>query len=158
MTEPTETNHRRIRRRRLTAVAVASLALIGGACGSGGDADAVSRDEFATRVNALCEAEHEEVDKLFTDFPEEPTPEDMKELVADFLLIIREYRDDVKSVGPPSGNEDLYDEYVTLLDDAVSRYEVASTDAAKAEALFNEDDNRLSDIEKRLDLDVCASR
>ena len=109
-------------------------------------------------MNALCEAEHEQVDKLFTDFPEEPTPEHMKELVGDFLPIIRQYRDDVKIVGPPSGNEDLYEDYVTLLDDAVSRYETASKDASKAEALFNEDDDRLSEIEKRLGLDVCASR
>lgn len=116
------------------------------------------REEFARRVNALCEAEHEVVDTLFTDFPEEPTPEHMRALVADFLPIIREYRDDVKAVGPPSGNEELYDEYVTLLDEAVARYEAASTDAAQAEALFNEDDDRLSDIEERLGLDVCASR
>ena len=142
----------------MAALAVATLAAIGGACGSGEDARAVSRDEFARRVNALCEAEHEQVDKLFTDFPEEPTPEHMKELVGDFLPIIRQYRDDVKSVGPPSGNEDLYEDYVTLLDDAVSRYETASKDASKAEALFNEDDDRLSEIEKRLGLDVCASR
>ncbi len=133
-----------------------AIVITAGACGGGGSA--ISPKEFATKVNALCKAEHKEVDALFKDFPDEPSPERTQQLVVDFTPIIRQSRTRVMEIGAPSGKERQYQRYAELLDEALERYEAAGRDAAKAEALFNEDDTRMADAERDLGLDVCASR
>lgn len=135
---------------------VATIAVVSGACGSGDDRTTAA--EFTSKVNALCEAEHAEIDALFEDFPEEPTARDMQQLVVDFTPIIRQFRADVMEVGEPSDKQAEYRRYTELLDEAVERYEVAGLDAEKAQALFNEEDNRMAEVERKLGLDVCASR
>ena len=146
------------RRLRAMALGVAvSAAIVGGACGGEDDSN-VSQEEFVKQVNALCTAEHEKVDALFTDFPEEPTPDQIQRLIDGFTPILREYRDDVKDVGAPEGKADEYERYTERLDDIVARYEAAAGDAEAAQALFNEDDTSLGEMEAELGLDVCASR
>lgn len=135
-----------------TAIA---LAVVAGACGGDGG---LSKSEFAQKANALCEAEHVKVDKLFESFPEDATPEQMQELVSDFAPVIRDYRDGVKALGAPEDAADVYGDYTELLDEAVAKYEAASVDPVKAEALFSEEGTRLADLERKLGLDVCASR
>ncbi len=151
--------HARIRRTASTVVLVAGLTVVGACSERGGDADQkVSRSEFASKVNALCEAEHKEVDALFAGFPEEPSPTDVKALIADFAPLIRDYRDGVVSAGTPEGFEDEYVRYVEKLDEVVDRYEEGGRDEDKAQALFNDEDQSLGRMEEELGLDVCASR
>lgn len=135
---------------------VAAAAVVLGACGEGDDRPSAAG--FASKVNALCEAEHGKVDALFENFPEEPTPQDMQQLVVDFTPIVRQFRADVIEVGEPSGKEAEYRRYAELLDEMVERYEAAGQDAEKAEAMFNEEGTEMADAERDLGLAVCASR
>lgn len=151
--------HARTRRTASTVVLVAALTVVGACSERGGDADEkVSRSDFASEVNALCQAEHKEVDALFAGFPEEPSPADVKALIAKFAPLISKYRDGVMSAGTPEGLEDKYARYVEKLDEVVGRYEEGARDEDKAQALFNDDDQSLGRMEKELGLDVCASR
>lgn len=151
------TGHAKIRWSARNVVLVAGLTVVG-ACGQDGGGEEVSRSEFASEVNALCEAEHKEVDALFADFPEEPTPADIKALIGEFAPLISKYRDGVVSAGIPEGLEDEFARYVDKLDEVVDRYEEGSRDEDKAQALFNDEDQSLSGMEGELGLDVCAAR
>ena len=129
------------------------------ACGDDDDDESVSAEDFAAAVNTLCEEEHERVDAMFTDFPEEPTPADVQALIADFAESFEEYRDGLVAVGSPEGREETSEEYIEAVNAHLERLEAGAVDEDKAMELFNEEgDDTLAELETALGLDTCASR
>jgi hypothetical protein len=138
-------------------------ALVGAGCGGDDDGggDAVPAEDFAEEVNALCQerdAKAEAVfEELFNAESEEPSADQIHDVVEQFLPIARDYRDGVAEAGPPEGFEDEYEEYLDLMDELIDDLEEAVDDPAKAQELFDqEDDPRMADLERKMGLDDCA--
>lgn len=144
-------------RRLLLAALVVGLPLLS-ACGDDDDT-AVAPEEFQREVNTLCEEEHARVDAMFEDFPEEPTPEDMQQLIGEFASTFETYRDGLVAAGPPEGQQAEYDDYVDVVNSHLADLKRGADDAAEAERLFNQEgEDPLNPLEQELGLDVCASR
>ena len=143
------------------AVALLVVPALVGACGGDDDAgDAVPAEEFAETVNALCQERDAAAEELFTSqafTEEEPTDEQLQEVVEGFIPIIEDYREGVADAGPPEGLEDDYDEYLDLIDDTLADFEEAADDPERARELFEqEDDDRFAELERKLGLEDCA--
>lgn len=144
---------------RKNVMVMIAVALAFAGCGSDDESDAVGPAEFERRVNALCSDEHERVDAMFKDFPDEPTREDVQALIGMFAGSFREYRDELVEVGPPEGREADYEDYIDVVGTHLAKLDRGADDPEEAERLFNEEgEDPLAEVERKLGLDVCASR
>ena len=145
-------------RRSSGALVVAVLVVIA-ACGDDDDSTegaTVAAADFQEEVNAHCQERDADIAVLFEDFPEDPSDEDLVELIGGFVPVLREYRDALEEAGVPEGDEDTFEQYRALVEDAVERFEAAADDPAKAREAFEQDDPRFPELERELGLDDCA--
>lgn len=142
-------------RGRRMAACVGAIVLLAGACGDDDD-DTVNASTFVAEVNAVCEERDAKIAEIFEDFPEEPSGADMQRVVGEFVPILRDYRDEVRAAGVPDGREDDYRAYLDLLDEALQNFEGAEDDPDEAREVFEEDDPRFAELERKLGLDDCA--
>lgn len=142
----------------ITAViAGLATATFAGVAGAGGE---LSKKEYLKEANATCKAGNKEIDAAFgeafagLDENDQPSPEQIDELVGLVVPIFRGVLDDIEALEGPSALDKkvdaLTDEYRGVLDDI----------EADPQAVFGEDApdpfKKLDKKTKKLGLKVCA--
>jgi hypothetical protein len=165
--------------RRTTLGAVAVTGLILGLAGCGEDAEAITKDEFVERADAVCREAQDEFDEVFEsmwaefeDLDENDATDQQQMFVAldetmDAVVPrMHTMADELRELGAPEGDEELLSELLADLDAAIDEFD-AMTDAAVAgdeaarEYLDGEGDPAAIDIVNRraqdYGLDVCGA-
>jgi hypothetical protein len=142
--------------RSLLAIVVLVLA----ATGCGGDGDRLTREEFASQANAICQDFEQKIDDLGA--PE--NLDDIEGFADDAAEIAGDGRDELADLNPPEELEADYDRLLETLDEAIENIErigEAAADGDEAEVgriaeegeAKDEDSDRLA---RELGLDDCA--
>ncbi len=142
-----------------------AIALVAGGCGD--DAEALTKDEYLQRANAICAASNAQADLIFlevtADLPDEPTPQQVNEAVVEIgtrtTPIIEAQLDDLRALRAPEGDEDTL---AVLFDDVEAAQEefvqLAEDAAAGDQAAFRAEDP-FADVDQRAiqyGLTVCG--
>ena len=142
------------------ALALASAAFLLAACGGGGDR--LSRDEFASQGNRICEKFEAKIDEL-------ENPRSLPELrayVDQARPIFEEGVADLRELEPPEDLQDRYDDFLETADAAVARLDELSAAAEDGdqEAVQRiadraaQEDRESDRIARELGLDDCAEQ
>ena len=143
---------------RVGLVAVISLGVV--ACGGG---DRLSEAEFRDRAEAICKQVEE------TNVAQPSDQSDLVRYLEDFLQVIDGSAEDFHALRPPEAFQEQWDEYLRLVDEAVSLlqdFRDRAGDASTVELLqiaerFETEVERLADrgrvIERDLGLDECIN-
>jgi hypothetical protein len=145
------------------AGAIVVLALLASGCGGGGgNGDALSVDEFRDRAEAICR----QIEG--TDVAQPTGPGDLERYVEEFTGVVERSAADFHELEPPGELRERWDEYLELVDDAVSRVQEfgeeiedeSAADIARIGAEFGDNFTELQErgheLERELGLDDCV--
>ena len=158
----------------ITALA-AGAGLLFAACGD--DTEALSKPDFVTQANAICQQSNHQLDQIFETIYADTDDVDWEDPANELLLFVRwdeamlevapivdQQLDDIRALAPPAGDEELIG---ALLDDqeaAVAEFATlmeaaADGDQAALEALDSSNEDPFDDINRRAreyGLTVCG--
>lgn len=147
--------------RRVGVVAVVCGAAALTAAGCGGGDDRLSRDELASRADAICAKYEKELDKL----AEPQSIDEVTQLATDAKPIVEDGVDELDDLQPPEELEDEYDRWIAMNRDSVAaiddlREAAADGDEARVQQVVREAEEKESeadDLAKEIGLDECAN-
>ena len=142
--------------RRLLVIPLLAVA----AAGCGGGDDRLTREEFASRANAICQ----DFEQRISDLDEPQNIGDVEDFADDAAEIAADGRDELADLNPPEELEEDYDRLLESLDEAIDdigRLGDAAADGDEAEVQEIAEEGEAKDEEsdklaRELGLDDCA--
>ena len=143
--------------RRLLVISLLALAAAG--CGGGGG-DRLTREEFASQANAICQ----DFEQRISDLDEPENIGDVEDFADDAAEIAADGRDELADLNPPEELEEDYDRLLGSLDEAIEdigRLGDAAADGDEAEVQRIAEEGEAKDEEsdelaRELGLGDCA--
>ena len=129
--------------RALLLVSISALALAGAGCGGGGGGggDRLSKEEFASKGNAICADFKKELDAV----PEPSSFEEVLVFVDKAIPIFDEHLDQLKELRPPEDLQETRDDWIAFGDKARGRLDDFR------EAAEDEDEEKLNELGRETD-------
>lgn len=112
-----------------------------GLAGCGDDDDGLSKGEFATKGDAICNDSNSRFQEAFAEFEgREPSPAELQPVLQKVVEILDDALADFRDLRAPEDFEDDYDAALDKADAIRDQFEGASKDEAKATALLSGED------------------
>ena len=145
-----------------------ALGLVAGACGG---SEALTKAEYIEQGNAICAASNAQIELVFegvfTDFPDEPSPQQLYEafgeIAAGFIPIMEAQLSDLRELAPPKDDKEtlgvLLDDVETVVEEAGQLAEDAAAGDQAAIDRIDSSDDPFADVNRRAQeygLTVCG--
>lgn len=158
----------------LTITAATTAGLLLAACGA--DANALSKPEFITQANAICQASNDEAEPLFNEIYADLPDEDFDDPANGFVIFVRwdealdslkpifdKQLEDIRALEPPAEDKKLIDALIddqqAALDEFQRNIAAAATGDEVALAALDTEEDPFDDIDRRAreyGLTVCG--
>ena len=144
--------------RAAAAAALIGVAVFGGWACSDDSGEALSLEEYFQKLDEAENTFTESGDALFEGTSEEPTSEELEELLGEFTDVIKAFVSDLEALEPPEEAQEAHDAAVAAGNTASDAYDdlvEAAGDAESAEALFNSAEGEAANAAVEAFSEVC---
>jgi hypothetical protein len=141
------------------AAALMGVAVFGGWACSDDSGEALSLEEYFQKLDEAENKFTESGDAVFEGTSEEPTPEELEEVLGEFTDVIGTFVSDLEALEPPEEAQEAHDAAVaagSTASDAYDELVEAAGDAESAEALFNSPEGEAANTAVEAFSEVCV--